>query len=617
MNNNETILVEIASYCDPDLLNTVHSALIQADNPHRIHFAICYQSDDLEIYNKLQHIRNCKVHYLKEEDAKGSCYARYLCQQMIEDEKYVFQIDAHMRFVRHWDTKIIRQLLSLNDPKAILSVYPPSTTDEMLAKNFDDTFFDKVPEGGVMYLNGFHDLDNYFVKINSIPIDKDYPKAYHRNVIISAGNFFTFSEAHKEVLHDPEMYFYGDEFPMAIRLFTYGWNVYSPGESFVYHQYGRKNQKFPSVKNAMFYEHRRLKNLIGIENDIDLGEFGLGKERSIEEFQKYSGIDFVNHKIHNNAELGVYDDPALKKKMSYFQQKQFEKRQKLLKNDLIEVLIVDPFGEYSECIDSCLRHAHSKDRISFIVGTTSSNKITDEEKKNKSIKEIVYFNEEDSYSKILSEISEYVGNSYILLVDSSVRFLADWDNCLCSNIANCGEKSALTWWVWLASKDTDIETFEPYTNVIKEFDCFYNYIASLKYNESINISKVRTPYPTPFISDGFLFMKADFLKKIPIDPNLTYDEFKYLYSIRLWTHGIQLYYSMSSHAVRTKEETELNKGDSHYDALSALAGINNWYAKSFPAKYKYDIGKDRTIAEWYSYIGVDYDPINGEIIEKK
>ena len=109
-NSKDKILVEIAAFCDPEVVNTVKSALIQADYPERIHFSICYQSDNIDDYNELMKVKNCKIKHLKESEARGSVYARYLCQQMIKDEKYIYQIDSHMRFVKHWDTKIIKQL---------------------------------------------------------------------------------------------------------------------------------------------------------------------------------------------------------------------------------------------------------------------------------------------------------------------------------------------------------------------------------------------------------------------------------------------------------------------------------------------------------------------------
>ena len=76
----------------------------------------------------------------------------------------------------------------------------------------------------------------------NLPLEKNDPRAYKKNAFLAAGNMFTYAEAHKVVIHDPDMYFYGDEMPMSIRLFTHGWNVYNPGECYVYHQYERKNQ---------------------------------------------------------------------------------------------------------------------------------------------------------------------------------------------------------------------------------------------------------------------------------------------------------------------------------------------------------------------------------------
>ena len=142
MHQNEKIVIEIAAFCDPDLMTTIKSALYQADNPERVSFAICYQSDDLKELEELKKIKNCRIKHLKKAEARGICYARYLCQQLIEDEDYVWQIDAHMRFCKHWDTKMIELLLSLEDEKAIISHYPPSLTEGMEKLPIDDKEFD-------------------------------------------------------------------------------------------------------------------------------------------------------------------------------------------------------------------------------------------------------------------------------------------------------------------------------------------------------------------------------------------------------------------------------------------------------------------------------------------
>ena len=71
------ILIEIAAYRDPDLLNTVSSAIKQADYPERVFFAICYQGDKKGDYEALEKNPNIKLQYLKESEVKGLCYARH------------------------------------------------------------------------------------------------------------------------------------------------------------------------------------------------------------------------------------------------------------------------------------------------------------------------------------------------------------------------------------------------------------------------------------------------------------------------------------------------------------------------------------------------------------
>ena len=503
---DETILIEIAAYIDPEVVNTVKSALIQADYPDRIHFSICYQSDNLDDYNELKKIKNCRIKYMKESEARGSVYARYFCQQMIEDEKYIYQIDSHMRFVKHWDTKIIEQLESLNDPKAILSVYPPFCTEDMMKKPLDDKIYDEPADGGVMYTNGFRDPSTYFLSCNSIPIKNDDYRAYKRNAFIAAGNFFTYSQAHRDVLHDKQMYFYGDELPMSIRLFTHGWNVYIPGESYIYHQYERKNQKFPPVTDAMKIENKRLMALLGLEGKPeDLEEFGLGTERTLKDYEEFAGINFKNQKVYMCAETGEFENEDMKKKISYLQNSQANKHNDMNKSEQIDIIMIDLFNDYKECIKSCLKTATKVNKINFIIATTDKETPTKEYIKNNNIKEIIVLEEGEAYVPALAKATEYLGDAYVAVIDSSYRFINDWDKCLCQSIKLCGEKSALTSWVWRTGKDTDLNKLCTYNNVIKEFNAFYNFIANLRYNEKIELSKRGVPYQTQFISVGFIF----------------------------------------------------------------------------------------------------------------
>lgn len=615
--NDDTILIEIASYCDPELLNTVYSALIQADNPDRIHFAICYQSDNLEDYNELKKIKNCKVWYLKESQARGSVYARFICQHLIGNEKYIYQIDSHMRFVKHWDTKIIDQLLSLNDPKAILSVYPPYCTEDMMKLPLNDKTYDNPTDGGVMYTNGFREIDNYFLSCNTNPIKNNDPRAYKKNALIAAGNFFTFSKAHKEVLHDKEMFFYGDELPMSIRLFTHGWNVYNPGESYIYHQYERKSRKFPSITDAMLTENKRFEALLNINGTSkELGEFGLGNVRTLEEYEKFSGIIFKERKVYMNAESGEFENTQQQNRQSYLQRKQTNLYKDLTNQDDIEVIIIDFFKDYKNCIKSCLKSVKNSNNIKFLVATQDKEIASSDYCQKNNIKKIIYLKDE-KYTQALAKITKYLGTGYVLLIDSSIRFSKDWDTYYLKNIKICGDNSALTSWHWLAAKDKDVDNFAPYNNIIKEFSSFNNYLPVLTYNESVDIAKKTTPYQTAFISDGSLFCKSEILKNIQIDPNLTYEEHQYIYSVRLWTYGINIYYPSISYMLRTQPENLLYTGIENLNVICALMGLNNYYGKKLEENYKYDLGTIRPLWSWYDFIGVKYDLANMQLIEEK
>ena len=605
-NQNSKILIEIAAYKDPELLNTVKSAIIQADYPERVYFSICYQSDDTSDYKVLKQMKNCKIKYLKESEAKGSCYARYLCQQMIDDEKYVYQIDSHMRFVKHWDTKMIEQLLSLNDEKAFISFYPTSCTEEMMLLPLDDSTFDNPTTGGLMHVGNFREGDSPFVETKCIEFSSDN-KESKKNPFVAAGNFFSFSEIHKTILHDPLMYFYGDELPMAIRYYTHGWNNYCFSESYIYHQYDRKNHSLPTVDNSSEIELYRFKQLINLDDkNIDLSEFGLGNERTLKEFEDFAGIDFSKRIIYLSAETGNYEDKKLKKEISYFKKKQKKDEVYLNRKENIEVVIIDLLGEFEKCIDTCLNNSVNKDNISFIVGTTKNDNLSKTLCEKMHIKRIINVDKNSSYSNTLSKLIEYLGDSFCTVVDSSIRFLYGWDTYLCRKNKECGSNSVLTTWVWYAEDEKEILKIGPYNNSIKEFDYFYYFLPILKYNENIDMTKRNKPYKTPFISDGFMFCNSKIIKGIRPDPNLDYEEQKYVYSVRLFTNGVDIYYPNTSYVYRVKEENILNKEQKHYDVLCGLLGVNNIHGKYFKMNYKYGLGNKRPLWQWYEYIGYDY-----------
>ena len=605
---NDKILIEIAAYRDPELLNTVNSAIIQADNPDRVYFAICLQSDDLDVLEKLKKIKNCRIKYLKEADARGSCYARYLCQQLIEDEEYIYQVDSHMRFVKHWDTKMIEELLSLNDKKACISFYPPDCLKDMMSLPLDDKIFDNPCEGGSMYTMGFNSNGSHFLACNCNPgiVDLKEKPVLKKDPFISAGNFFAFADIHREVLHDPNMYFYGDELAMALRYYTHGWNNYYSSHSYIYHKYNRPDVKWPQRPEKYASEDVRFDELLNLDGkNFDMGEFSLGKERTIEDFEKFAGINFKRRTVTMAAETGVFDDPKLKQQYSLIKDRKYKREGIVRKEEKIEVIVIDLLGNYKECIKNCLDAAIFKNNTSFLVATIKKDKPGKTTLEKQHIKKLINMKKDFSYTEALSSLVEHLGDNYALVVDSAVVFLDGWDNYSITEMRKCGDNGALTNWVWYR-ENPNADVPPSYYNIIKELQGFEYYLPVFRYNESIKLEDIKTPYKTPWISDGFLFCNSKVLKEVEIDPNINYYEHQYLYSLRLWTNGIDIYYPTTSFFFRTESQDYLNIGDPHYGIITALAGYNTYDSRKIAAGYKYDIGTKRPLWGWYKEIGYDY-----------
>ena len=123
------IFVQIASYRDPELLNTLRDCVAKAKNPKNLTFGICWQRDEKETlaeFAKDKRFRVMDVHY---SESKGACWARYSIQQLYKGEEYTLQLDSHHRFVQDWDVKCIKSLKGLQKKghkKPLLTAYIPS-----------------------------------------------------------------------------------------------------------------------------------------------------------------------------------------------------------------------------------------------------------------------------------------------------------------------------------------------------------------------------------------------------------------------------------------------------------------------------------------------------------
>jgi hypothetical protein len=297
-----TIFVQIASYRDPELENTVRDMISNADRPEKLRFGIARQFREEDGFDKLEEFRNddrFRILDIPYEESNGACWARHLIQQLYKNETYTLQIDSHMRFEKGWDTTLIDMIDQLQEDgyeKPLLTGYvssfdpdndPAGRSREPWRMAFDRF----IPEGAVFFLP--ETIPNW------TELTKPVPARFY-----SAHFCFTLGQFSKEVQHDPEYYFHGEEISIAARAYTHGYDLFHPHKVVVYHEYTRKgrtkqwddDKKWVEKNN---HSHKRNRQLFGMDGEemVDLGQFGFGSVRTLRDYEKYSGLLFSKRAV--------------------------------------------------------------------------------------------------------------------------------------------------------------------------------------------------------------------------------------------------------------------------------------------------------------------------------
>ena len=234
------IFIQIASYRDPQLIPTIKDAISKAKNPENLIFSIARQFhpndkfDDLSEYENDNRFRILNIPY---EESKGVCWARNLTQQLYDGEEYTLQIDSHMRFQQDWDEmsiNMIKQLQEKGYKKPLLTSYvssfdPENDPNGRVMVPWRMSFDRFIPEGAIFFLP--ETIPNWDT------LEEPVPSRFY-----SAHFAFTLGSFAKEVQHDPEFYFHGEEISIAARAYTHGYDLFHPHKIICWHEYTRKGR---------------------------------------------------------------------------------------------------------------------------------------------------------------------------------------------------------------------------------------------------------------------------------------------------------------------------------------------------------------------------------------
>lgn len=298
------IFIQIASYRDPELIPTIKDCIKKAKYPENLVFSITWQHAEEDKWDDLSEFKNderFKIIDINYKDSKGACWARNLLQQQYDEEEYTLQLDSHHRFVKNWDQKVIKmyqQLKKSGVNKPLLTGYITPYNPETYPKGVEQTpfrmIFDRfIPEGAIFFLPAT--IDNYKKLRKPIP-----SRFYSAHFCFTSGQFV------KEVPHDPEYYFHGEEISIAVRAYTWGYDLFHPHRVIAWHEYTRKGRSKQWDDDKQWVSknvssHKKNRQLFGMDGEVKppegFGKYDFGTERTLRDYEKYAGISFSKRAV--------------------------------------------------------------------------------------------------------------------------------------------------------------------------------------------------------------------------------------------------------------------------------------------------------------------------------
>ena len=300
----KTILVHLPAYREPELIPTIKSALDNAEFPERIHFGICRQYNPKDGFDNIDEFRldpRFKVHDMLYTEAKGLATARAIINdELLTNEDFVCQLDSHHRFAKNWDSILIswHEELESDGYNPVIGGYLPYYNP------FNDPE-ERVQEPWFSEAACFYPHNTIFIRPTGVNggwkhLTKPYPARF------LSGHFaFGSNKWARDVKHDKGIFFAGEELNLTVRSFTHGYDLFHPHRVIIWHATMREERSGKLVWDDqskrgedMWWKgndaaRSRIRQLIGVEdNGIDLGEYGLGKQRSLRDYEKYAGIHF-------------------------------------------------------------------------------------------------------------------------------------------------------------------------------------------------------------------------------------------------------------------------------------------------------------------------------------
>mmetsp|Transcript_25767 Transcript_25767/g.33774 ORF Transcript_25767/g.33774 Transcript_25767/m.33774 type:complete len:578 (+) Transcript_25767:143-1876(+) len=309
-----TLWIGIASFRDVLCSRTLYNIFTKAEYPERITVGVVEQKLDSDSFDCLEdycarfggqecpHKDQVTVTKVNAVESTGPCFGRALQFHMLKDEEFCMQTDSHMDFDEHWDTHMFNQWGMINNEYAVISTYVQDL--EKIGVN----------------VNGVWEMAHLCEIIWAGDMPRNEQAKACRTLsepklttVWAAGLSFLKCHGERQTPYDPHLpgIFDGEEYTKGIRLWTRGYDMYTPHRSHVYHDYNHPkidNRAHTWKRTGMPESKARIKTLLEMkdgdhspEAKARLGIYGLGEKRSLDQYIEFSGVDIRNRKAFKNS----------------------------------------------------------------------------------------------------------------------------------------------------------------------------------------------------------------------------------------------------------------------------------------------------------------------------
>lgn len=518
----DSIFVSIASYADSRIIDTLKSIYEEASDVSRIRVGLHLQDTN----EKYQEILNCNfpnlnIKFTEKEKAKGVVWARNrIIDELYNDEDYFLQIDSHSRVKKNWDSILINQYNSIEQPKVIITTYPNHFDMPDDEKNYLK-LSNNTPLRIKRFLNPESDLDNRCVAEN-LPSLKDYE--VKETKWAAAGFLFTQKQWVKEVRMPDEIRFNGEEDFLTFNSYLKGWNLYVPSEATVWHNYDYKladtDQPYREHNTSYFIEDNSIEL-------VNLMLFDDTNTRTITDLERYFNWTLRKNNIEANT---IFIAIA-----SYLD---YEIRYTIL--DCINKAKYPENLRFSVCLQYDENEGTNESCIDDLVTKYQIN-----------IKKY-HFTESQGgcWARNVAQQS-YSGEKYSLQIDSHTRLINHWDDILIKDYVKLKQNFNKPLISFLPPSyfrndscgiDYEFHNIHEIDKIhIPKFEAISNEYWPYHYGYNNEIHTNGENFSVCILFGGFVFSSGDWVKEIIQDPEHYYTGEEFALTLRSYTHGYDLF----------------------------------------------------------------------------